>query len=63
MRRIIIILALTALMVVALSLSIVTASADLRCDQEKGITTCQHGNEGKITEQHHGAEGSHGKEV
>jgi hypothetical protein len=63
MKRIILMLALTALLVVALSLSAVTAFADIRCDKERGVTTCQHGNAGKVTEQHHGAPGSQGSAV
>ncbi len=57
MKRIIMMLALTALLVVALSMSALSAFADIRCSgpQGTGQTVCQHGNAGKETQRTHGA--------
>ena len=64
MRKRITMLIAAALLALTMAFAMAAPSfADVRCDKERGITTCQHGNAGSITEQHHGAEGSSGSSV
>jgi hypothetical protein len=57
MKRILMMLALAAFLVAALSVSALSAFADVRCSgpQGTGETVCQHGNAGKETQRTHGA--------
>jgi hypothetical protein len=63
MKRIIMMLTVALVMAAIMALTVSSAFADIRCSKQKGVTTCQHGNAGKITEQHHGAPGSNGSAV
>ncbi len=63
MKRILLVLTVALVMAAMMAATVSVAFADIRCSKERGVTTCQHGNAGKITEQHHGAPGSHGSAV
>lgn len=62
-KRVLLVLVVALVVMVMMLLTLSSAFADIRCSKERGITTCQHGNAGKVTERHHGAPGSNGKAV
>jgi hypothetical protein len=45
------------------AITVSSAFADIRCSKDRGISTCQHGNAGKVESQHHGAPNSNGSDV
>jgi len=57
------VLTVALLMVAMMAVTVSSAFADIRCSKDKGISTCRHGNAGKIESQHHGAPNSNGSEV
>ena len=63
LTRMLLVLTVALLMAAMTAITVSAAFADIRCSKDRGISTCQHGNAGKVESQHHGAPNSNGSDV